>query len=1240
MATVKYGKTWWGEKWLDALKNIDFTNRLPRGKSYANTGKVYDININGNIITGKVEGNYRKYYEVTLKLNSFTQSEKELVAEVINNSPSILAGLLNKNLPEELYYKLAQIGIELFPKSWEDISAECNCPDYALPCKHIASLIYMISTEIDKNPFRIFDIHNCDLLSIIDHLDGVENVTVRKITSINDIFYDKKIDKQDETRLEWKEYDKKIIEDIDFSDIPILSEYTLTILKQSPLFYDTDFKNVVERIYKSMARYCKKYYNYNHYNNEYNNNFLILKTRIKEISKLSKREDETLKEWKERYLSFKWNNPKLWEEFRVVIDDDYRISEISIKDENTIIPDKEKVDNINVEDNNPFALKNNPSLENILLGFLVEISHTNTLQYNYNIQFLHLLLQFSLKLIEKQGIIPEIIEVNDNNTNGNAYYIRWIPCLFDKKIDAICEKLYSMCPDNLICYKNSQINRKQQIITGISIIISGIMEHYTRFGMPKMLERQSHDPIFRLFFFGERSKFDEFRTKGYEFLIDQWLSNLYLRKRDYNIYLIIEETVSDESFSIHLKVGDENTPPEAVYEFISNKKDYKQNNRKLQLLSDLYLIQEYFPEIREAVDLKKPIILDMNEFSGFFMDILPLLEIMGISVILPKSLEKIVKPKLILDLKSTEELSLKRKTYLSLEELVKFDWKIAIGEHDISKEEFKKLLKKSEKIVKIKDNYVILDKNEIKSFIKRLDKLPETLSQTDLIQAIISGEFEDSEVNIDYDIKSLFEMIKKYENVKIPSNLNAKLRPYQEIGFSWLLQNINLGFGSVLADDMGLGKTLQVLSSILHLKNKGCLDEKKVLVIAPTSLLSNWQNEMKKFTPTLKPFIYHGISRKFPKKDDFDVVVSSYGTLRNDEKKFKKIKWYLLVVDEAQNIKNPTAKQTKAIKAIKSDNKIALTGTPVENRLVDYWSIFDLTNNHYLESIKKFTEKFIIPIEKERNEKVLKTFRKITDPFILRRLKTDKEIVKDLPDKIVNDVYCKLSIEQTALYKEMVDSLMNEIDESGGINRKGLIFKLINSLKQICNHPAQFSKTKSINIHDSGKMEVLMNILENITENGEKVLIFTQYVQMGNIMKKLVDEKFNTESLFLHGSLSRGKRDKMIDDFQNKSQHKIFIISLKAGGTGLNLTAAQNVVHYDLWWNPAVENQATDRAYRIGQKENVMVYRLITTGTFEEKINNMIESKKELADITLGTGENFITEMNNNELKEILKLRK
>ncbi len=315
---------------------------------------------------------------------------------------------------------------------------------------------------------------------------------------------------------------------------------------------------------------------------------------------------------------------------------------------------------------------------------------------------------------------------------------------------------------------------------------------------------------------------------------------------------------------------------------------------------------------------------------------------------------------------------------------------------------------------------------------------------------------------------------------------------------------------------------------------------------------------------------------------------------------------------------------------------------PVHKLKTDYQNtgVFDFTNKGYLTGLKKFRKNYIVPIEKEKNQETLSNFKKITKPFILRRLKSDKNIIKDLPDKIVNDVYCNLSKEQVALYKETLDSSIREVEENEGMKRKGLVLKLINSLKQICNHPSQFTKNKHLSIEESGKMEVLMNILENILESGEKVLIFTQYVQMGEIIQKFAEEKFSQEVLFLHGSQSRKKRDDMIDRFQRNPQNKIFIISLKAGGTGLNLTAAQNVIHYDLWWNPAVENQATDRAYRIGQKENVMVYRFITKGTFEEKINDMIQNKEELAKLTVGSGETFITEMDTKDLKDMLKLRK
>ena len=351
------------------------------------------------------------------------------------------------------------------------------------------------------------------------------------------------------------------------------------------------------------------------------------------------------------------------------------------------------------------------------------------------------------------------------------------------------------------------------------------------------------------------------------------------------------------------------------------------------------------------------------------------------------------------------------------------------------------------------------------------------------------------------------------------------------------------------------------------------------------------------------------------------------------------IDWNLIVIDEAQKIKNPSTQQTRAVKSLKSKNKIALTGTPIENNLSEYWSIFDFVNYGYLGKLNDFKKSYLNPIEKDENPYSLNSLKTITQPFILRRLKTDNDIINDLPDKISNDLYCNLSAKQAVLYNETLNAYMDNIEKLESINRRGKIFELINSLKQICNHPAQLTKSRNVNIKDSGKMQLLINTLESILDNDEKVLIFTQYVQMGKIIKRVLEDKFDEDVLFLHGSLSRYKRDKLVRKFQSDDDSRIFILSLKAGGTGLNLTAACNVIHYDLWWNPAVENQATDRAYRIGQDVNVMVYRFITTGTFEERINDMLEDKQELADITIGSGGKFITEMDDDTLRQLLRLR-
>ncbi len=483
--------------------------------------------------------------------------------------------------------------------------------------------------------------------------------------------------------------------------------------------------------------------------------------------------------------------------------------------------------------------------------------------------------------------------------------------------------------------------------------------------------------------------------------------------------------------------------------------------------------------------------------------------------------------------------------------------------------------------------------------------------------------------------KKLVNEAKIYDS---PKSLTGKLRPYQKIGYSWLIQNIKYKFGCILADDMGLGKTIQILSAILYFKEHNQFDSESTLIIVPPTLISNWENEIKKFTPELTYHIYHGSNRTFP-LEEYDIILTSYGVIRLDLDMFLDKTWLLCVIDEAQNIKNPNTEQTKAIKSVNASTKIALTGTPIENRLMDYWSIFDFVNKGYLSTKDDFKRNYVMPIEKLEDPEVLENLKAIAKPFVMRRLKTDDDIKKELPDKLVNDIYCTLTKKQIRLYNAILEEIFFDIENSKGIQRKGIILKILTALKQTCNHPAQFLAIKNPKISESGKMELLVDILENILDMDEKVIIFTQYVEMGKLIQQLISKKFKTDVLFLHGSQTLKEKTEIIDAFQEDPNYKIFVATLKTGGTGLNLTAASNVIHYDLWWNPAVENQATDRVHRIGQKKDVMVYRFITKGTLEEAIDAISKRKIDLAGKAISNDETFITEMSNEELKKILSLR-
>ncbi|HUV65506.1 MAG TPA: DEAD/DEAH box helicase, partial [Sedimentisphaerales bacterium] len=469
----------------------------------------------------------------------------------------------------------------------------------------------------------------------------------------------------------------------------------------------------------------------------------------------------------------------------------------------------------------------------------------------------------------------------------------------------------------------------------------------------------------------------------------------------------------------------------------------------------------------------------------------------------------------------------------------------------------------------------------------------------------------------------------------------AELRPYQKIGVQWLMSLRGLELGGCLADDMGLGKTIQVLGVLsMSRHNK---EEGTDLLVVPASLLDNWRLEIERFAPELKALIAHPSRipspelKKLPKEkvDAHNAVITTYGTAMRTGW-IKSYAWRNVILDEAQAIKNPDAKQTKAVKSLSSRWRLALTGTPVENRLGDLWSIFDFLNPGLLGSAKAFNG---LCKSMASGKQDYAPLRRLVQPYILRRLKTDKNVIADLPDKTEVNAYCLLSKRQAALYKQSVDEMKKAIEELDGIERRGVVLAFLMRFKQICNHPSQWLGDGSYEPADSGKLSRLRELCESIAARQDKVLVFTQFREMTEPLAGFLAEVFGRSGLVLHGGTPVKKRQGLVQSFQENDRVPFMVLSLRAGGTGLNLTAASHVIHFDRWWNPAVENQATDRAFRIGQKKNVLVHKFVCRGTVEERIDELIAGKQELSDEVLsGRAESALTEMSNEELISMVSL--
>jgi hypothetical protein len=684
---------------------------------------------------------------------------------------------------------------------------------------------------------------------------------------------------------------------------------------------------------------------------------------------------------------------------------------------------------------------------------------------------------------------------------------------------------------------------------------------------------------------------------------------------------------------------------------------YRFEQAQEHVLTGLGTAARLFPPVLRSLRTARPqsCKLTTEEAYAFLREVGPLLEGSGFGALVPPWWSK--PARLGVRAKVQTDQGGVSKGILAMDGLVAFEWELALGDTPLSKDEFERLVALKMPLIQVRGQWVLLQHNEVETaiaFWERQRNRKMTLRDALNIALGASTEVEGlpvQSVEVSGEIGELLANLKAGEHVAMvpaPEGFVGRLRPYQMRGASWLEFMRYWGLGACLADDMGLGKTIQAIALLLRSREQSETALPPSLLVCPTSVVGNWKREIARFAPGLRVLVHHGVDRDrgmtlVEATEEYDVVITTYGLVRRDIDALAEVMWSDVILDEAQNIKNPNAKQTRAVRSLRAHNRCALTGTPVENRLSELWSMMQFLNPGFLGSQQRFRKSYALPIERYQDAEATARLRELVEPFILRRLKTDPTVIQDLPEKLEMKVYCSLTKEQVTLYQAVVEEQLLAVEKTSAegqsdISRRGAILRMLLRLKQVCNHPAQYLGDGSSLRGRSGKLERLVEMLEEALGVGDRALIFTQFREMGHPLQSHLQTLFGVEVLYLHGGTPSKRRDEMVARFQAQQGPPIFILSLKAGGTGLNLTAANHVFHFDRWWNPAVEDQATDRAYRIGQTRDVQVHKFICAGTLEEKIDALIESKKSLARSVVGAGEGWLTELSTDDLRAVITL--
>lgn len=1191
MAKTQFGKTWWGEQWLNSLANIDYSNRLPRGATYARNGSIQRIKIEENNIEAKVQGSRPKPYHVTIVIPPFFEPEIKKLIAAISQKPTIISKLLNRELDPELLTIAEQCGLKIFPKQWTDFKMQCSCPDGAVPCKHLAAVVYKVSIAIDNNPFLVFQLHRVDLPQELEKVNihiTEQNHTILSLKELLQQAQSKSVSNKIDSGITPKKNSKKLASEhvlFNYATLSPILDAVIQLLPDAPVFYPQ--KGNFRDKYASSLRKVNK----------------VAQRIIQGKAPLNLHQDI-----RNRGSVFLFNH----------------------HDTCSLVIDANNL--LRIELN---YVEKKISLQE-LLSALWQIPAAYEKEYQPEIATLKNVLLLALNLLATGSIVPQIVKLD----NGQ-HLIRWLPAMLSNEVRLLVDQLQQTLPSTILLFDDSKSHRSTTDIPRIvpqgaihltSIFLNELIQHF--------FDKKSDDSFLNFFFYNNYGPFNKPGEGSIAGGVQSWLQRYYLRQGKYKPMLIVEE-LRGERFKVDIDIVEISKPQEKPISIANIFAGQTYEKNRFEILQSLTQLGSFIPGLDAYVNDqgKSGLVMDIHSFTPFLMQAIPAIQLLDIDILLPKSLRRILKPKASVKIKQKRDTS---SGLLGLDSLLDFDWQVAIGDATVGEEEFNTLMKNANGLIKYKTQYIYVNSSELEKLHKHFQSSKE-LSAYEMLRIALSHDYHGAQVRLTDEVEQLITELTSQKEIPLPENIQAQLRPYQIRGYSWMYRNTQIGFGSVLADDMGLGKTLQVITVLQKYKEEGLLNKQKAMVVAPTGLLTNWQAEIEKFAPTMQCKLYHGTNRTIEKDENYDVLLTTYGIVRSDADKLKKLAWYVMITDEAQNIKNHTAEQSKAVKSIKAKTYIAMSGTPVENRLSELWSIMDFSNRGFLGPLSDFKESFSDPIQNTNDIEAANKLKKITAPFLMRRLKSDKTIINDLPDKIEMNSYCQLAPNQASLYEKTLQEALKAIEEAGDdkkslFARQGLVLQMILALKQICNHPTQFLKNKVLDASLSGKTQLLFDKLESIVESNEKVLIFTQFTEMGEMLKHFITEKFGEEPLFYHGGCTLKKRKEMVDGFQNNRADKIFILSLKAAGTGLNLTAANHVIHYDLWWNPAVEAQATDRAYRIGQKSNVMVHRFITKGSFEERINELIQSKKNLADMTVSTGENWIGSLSNKEIRDIFTL--